>query len=611
MKQALAVLLLAGACSPLFAQTPPLPEGDPPAAQATPSAFTLQMEAPEEVRNLLTQHLELLRYQTLSDLSDTELLRLMDAAQDNTRELLATLGYFSPAIEITRERGSAAQAPVVKLRVTPGAPTLIGDVRMAFTGPMAHDPDAAAQRQQIQAQWPLRTGMRFTQTGWANAKQHALQQLVRQRYPAGQLTQTLADIDPATQRASLSVTLDSGPAYRLGALQISGAQRYDTELITRLARLSPGTEYDQTQLVQAQQRLLDSGYFDLVFVLLDTTADPQSAPVKVQLREALLQKLVIGVGASTDSGARLSLEHTHHKLPLIGWRAVSKLAMDRLTRTLGTELTGTPDESNWRWVTAAQLQSQQEGSFDVSSQRLRAGRSQYGDQIDRNYYLQYDRSQTAATRSTPAVEADSLSANFAFTSRHFDSVTNPSRGWGIGAEVGGGSTLGSQRDPYSRLLGRWMAYVPLGKPSDDASANRSAGRLALRAQAGAVLARESISLPSSQLFLTGGDTSVRGYGLRDIGVALPDGQITAGRYLTFGSVEWQRPITGYPRLADWEATVFLDAGAVADTPRELQTKVGVGVGARWKSPVGPLQIDLAYGVAAERLRLHLNVGFSF
>jgi len=32
---------------------------------------------------------------------------------------------------------------------------------------------------------------------------------------------------------------------------------------------------------------------------------------------------------------------------------------------------------------------------------------------------------------------------------------------------------------------------------------------------------------------------------------------------------------------------------------------------RWKSPIGPLQIDLAYGVAVKRLRLHMNVGFSF
>ncbi|MEI8170332.1 MAG: BamA/TamA family outer membrane protein, partial [Rhodoferax sp.] len=112
-------------------------------------------------------------------------------------------------------------------------------------------------------------------------------------------------------------------------------------------------------------------------------------------------------------------------------------------------------------------------------------------------------------------------------------------------------------------------------------------------------------------FLTGGDNTVRGYGLHEIGVPLADGQITAGRYLSIGSVEWQRPITRNGRLTDWEGTAFIDAGAVADKPAELHAKVGVGVGARWKSPVGPLQIDVAYGVAVERFRLHLNVGFSF
>jgi translocation and assembly module TamA len=94
-------------------------------------------------------------------------------------------------------------------------------------------------------------------------------------------------------------------------------------------------------------------------------------------------------------------------------------------------------------------------------------------------------------------------------------------------------------------------------------------------------------------------------------VTQADGQTVAGRYLAVGSVEWQRPIVAQGRLTDWEGTAFIDAGAVADQPGELRAKVGVGLGARWKSPVGPLQMDVAYGVAVKRFRLHLNVGFSF
>lgn len=611
LKWVWAVVLMAGASGAVLAQNTSLPLDAP--NQGTPAlpAFKLNIEAPEALRDLLERHLELLRYQALSDLSDSELMRLMGTAQQDTQDLLATEGYFSPKILIEREPNPTNDVRTVRLLVEPGEPTRVSDVRLVFSGPITSDPAALAQQKRIETQWALKPGTRFTQAAWTKAKQQALLQLRQQRYPTGQVTATLADIDTVGKVARLSVTLDSGPPYQLGALSITGAQRYDTQLITRLTRLPLGSDYDQAQLDEAQQRLVDSGYFDSVFISLDTTANPQSAPVRVQLRESLLQKLVLGVGASTDSGARLSVEHTHHKLPWLEWRAVSKLSVDQETRTLGTELTAPPDESNWRWVTAGQLQNQIVGSFDVNSQRLRGGRSQYGPQIDRNYYLQYDRAQTAATATTSTVTADALSANLALTRRNFDNTTHPTQGWGLGAEVGGGTTLGSQRDPYSRLLLRGIGYVPLGKNDEDDAPKTNASRLALRAQVGAVLARDSITLPASQLFITGGDTSVRGYGLRDIGVTLADGQITAGRYLAFGSVEWQRPITGYPRLADWEGTVFIDAGAVADQPGDLQAKVGVGIGARWKSPVGPLQIDLAYGLASERARLHLNVGFTF
>ena len=318
---------------------------------------------------------------------------------------------------------------------------------------------------------------------------------------------------------------------------------------------------------------------------------------------------MLGVGASTDSGARLSAEHTHHKLPVIGWRALSKLSFDRDNKLLGTELTAPPDENRWRWVTSALLQQQHDGSFDVASQRLRVGRTQSGERIDRTYYLQLDRARSTGVGAPET--ANALSANYAWTQRRFDSLPFPSRGYGLGVELGGGLTLGTDRQPFVRIVTRWLGVWPLGDMEATAPGSPRPSRLTARAEAGAVVARDTATLPSTQRFLTGGDNTVRGYGYRDIGVTLPGGAVAAGRYMAAGSVEWQRPIADSGRFADWESTLFIDAGAVADRPAELRAKVGVGVGARWKSPVGPLQMDLAYGVAVKRLRLHLNVGFSF
>lgn len=581
------------------AQTPP------------PPAFVLGIEAPDNIRTLLERHLDLLRYRELSDLNGGELDRLMASAARDTRDLVATLGYFSAEVRIERQTSGPSMPPVLTLTVDPGPPTLVNDVKIVFSGPIVKDAESDWQRQQIQENWPLRTGMRFSQQEWDAAKQQALRQLTTHNYPSGQVANSSADIDTKDHLAKLVITLASGPLYRLGPLEITGLQRYNAELVTRLARLEPGAPYAQGDLVAAQQRLVDSGFFDSAYVSLNTAGDPTTAPVQVEVREALLQKLVLGVGISTDAGPRLSAEHTHHKIPGIGWRAASKLALDRETRSISTELTSRPDADIWRWVAAAQLQNQQSAGTNINSQRLRAGRSQALERADRAIYAQYDRADSIGTDSTVPVVAQAISANYAVTLRNFDSTPFPSRGWGLGLEVGGGTTLGAEHEPYGRVLARGLTYLPLERNSSVTKPGQDAGRIAVRAEAGAVWARDGAVLPSTQLFLTGGDTSVRGYTYRDIGVSRSNGVVTPGRFLATGSVEWQRPIMLNGRVSDWESTIFLDAGAVADQVQELRAKVGVGAGVRWKSPIGPLQIDLAYGLEVKLLRLHMNVGFSF
>jgi translocation and assembly module TamA len=577
---------------------------------APTNTFTLTITAPDDIKPLLESHLELQRYRELTDLSDDELERLMTQAQQDARSLVATLGYFSPDIAISRQT-SAQQIPDVHLTVTPGLATLVSQVNIHFIGAIASDTQDLAQRQLIESSWSLPIGKRFTQTAWDAAKQQALRQLTTQTYPTGRITSSMADIDPTQRQARLELIIDSGASYRLGELTIEGFNRYDIALVHSLARISAGAQYSQAELVAAQQRLAASGYFDSAFVSVDTSSDPNAARVLIKLREARLQKLVLGLGASTDSGPRLSAEHTHHKVPGIGWLATSKLQLERNNRAIGTELNSPPDVDNWRWVASGLVQNQLLGTLDVTSQQLRGGRKQSSERIDRNFYLQYDRAASVDTDVTVPVIAQSISANYAFAVRYYDKLPFPSSGWGWSAEVGGGTTLGSDPQAYTRLLTRWQGFWRPDNSLAQESSQVGMGRIAMRASAGAILAKDNISLPSTQLFLAGGDNSVRGYGLHTIGVTLSDGSTAAGRYLATGSVEWQHPMRVKGNLTDWESTVFMDAGAVANQPSELSPKVGVGVGARWKSPVGPLQIDLAYGVDVQKFRLHMNLGFTF
>ena len=158
-----------------------------------------------------------------------------------------------------------------------------------------------------------------------------------------------------------------------------------------------------------------------------------------------------------------------------------------------------------------------------------------------------------------------------------------------------------------------MNVIPLGRvPDGDTAAVARQSRIALRAELGAITAKEAAQIPSTLRFLTGGDTTVRGYAYQQIGTVDASGATVAGRYLAVASAEWQKPIVWNGQLTAFESAVFVDAGNVADKARELsKPKVGVGAGLRWRSPVGPLQADLAYGVDVKKFRLHLRLGVTF
>lgn len=587
-------------------------------ADVFPSAsFDVTVRAPDRVRELLEKHIELQRYRAVTDLEDNELARLLVLADKNVRDLVGTLGYFSPDVTIAQEtltpstgRATASRKTVV-ITVMPGVPTLATSIDINFAGAIAtsQDSGAMAQRSDIQRGWQLPNGQPFTQDAWDTAKTQALRALTTRRYPTGKVADSLADIDAPNAAASLSLRLDSGPLYRLGPLKITGVKRYDPVLVPRLARLTPGAEYDQKELTDAQQRLTSSGYFDSAYVFLDPDGDPAAAPVEVQVREAQLQKVILGIGVTSDSGPRALVEHTHLRVPGIGWRAVTKLQADAKTPFAQTEWTSIPNDNYWRWVALARVEQQSDKDLKTQAAKLRFGRTKIGNHIDRSVFVQYDRAQVKgagpqANAATKAGDGSAITANYAWTGRYFDSLPFPSKGYGLGLEIGVGTTLATAtnttRQPFTRVVGRWLGIQPL-----------KIGRLAIRAEAGAVIAKNSEGIPGTQLFRTGGDSTVRGYGFRDVGIKLPNGVTGPGRYLAVGSVEWQRPLIRNGLPSEFENTVFIDAGAVGDAVKDLSPSLGIGTGLRWRSPIGPLQIDLAYGVKVHKVRLHVNVGFVF
>ncbi|TSA11399.1 MAG: outer membrane protein assembly factor, partial [Betaproteobacteria bacterium] len=290
----------------------------PLAAGAQAFNYAVELEVPDAYRELLQQHLEIYTSRENPRMNADQLRLLVGRTPDGIRELLATEGYYSPAIESSLEERQGAW--VARLIVDPGKVSRVAAVELELVGVIAAN-EHGARLATMRERWPLPEGMVFRQAKWEEAKRSVLQLLLTEQYPAARIASSQATVDPNTQKVTLQVALDSGPAFSFGELEVSGLERYPRSIVERLNVIEPGSAYSQAKLLQLQSRLQDSRYFTGATVSTDADPErPERVPVKVQVVEAQSRKLGFGAGASTNTGARGQVEYQDLNFLDRAWR---------------------------------------------------------------------------------------------------------------------------------------------------------------------------------------------------------------------------------------------------------------------------------------------------
>lgn len=562
------------------------------AAQAATPRYTVELDVPKDLRPILSNNLDLLRWRDFPGLQRDQIERLADEAPAQVQRLLETEGYFSPQIRVRIDCPASAPINVV-LSVTPGAPTLIHAVNVEVDGPDGKSDTALTAR--LNRAWALKPGALFRDADWEAAKSRSLSALLSGRWPAARITDSRATIDPATHQASLQLRLDTGPAYVFGGLHITGLRRYPQSIVEHLAPVQPGQSYSQTALLDYQAALQNSPYFRNALVNADLRqAQGDTVPVDVQVSENPAQKLSFGVGMSSDTGRRVQM----------GWRDLNFL--DRAWRLSSEIKLQTREQSGSVKLAFPRTVLGYEDSISLSQSRsdisgLTTRNSSLGAQRERTrgkisvaLALQYQAESLEPVGAASSV-VHALSLTDSWTRRDINSVLYPSRGTIINLQVGGASKALLSTANFVRLYARGLGYVPLGRSN----------LLVFRAEAGAVLANDASGIPQNFLFRAGGANSVRGYAYQSLGLAQGDA-IVGGRYLFTASAEFDHWFT-----RQWGGAMFYDAGNAADTWGALKPVRGYGAGVRWRSPVGLVSVDLAYGQAVHAYRLNFTAGLSF
>jgi translocation and assembly module TamA len=576
------VVVLLALAGPVWAQAP-----DPYVK------YRVEIDAPLPLRDPLRTGLDLYRWQGYETMTPELLARLMLEAQAEARDILAANGYFAPTVRATLD--TAGEPQVVRLAVEPGEPTRVTAIDIRFAGAIAGDPvQENAMLARLRADWLLPVGAVFTQVEWDQAKRHAVATVSERLYAGTRIAASEARIDPELRAATLAITIDSGPPLRFGALRITGVAHHQEARVTSLWTFAPGESYDREKLERFQRRLVATGYFASVQVDADpAAAEGGEVPVRVSLIEGPRRRLELTLGYSTDTQFRGSVDWRNNDVFASDWRLRLNANLETVQQSAEIALDLPERPSGWADTVGVRGKRTDIENLQTDEVAFGVRRTAVEERSRPAFGAAFIASRQQPS-GFPAEDVYATYLDYVHTWRTTDNLLSPRRGAVTQVELGGGVPGISTRG-FGRVIGRAAWFHPFS-PTDE---------VALRAEAGAVLASARDGIPESLLFRTGGATTVRGYNFESLGVTQGEA-VVGGRYLAIVSGEYTRWI--------WEGiglAAFVDAGNASDDLSRFRFALGYGIGVRARSPIGPFRLDVAYGEEDRQVRLHFSVGLSF
>jgi translocation and assembly module TamA len=445
----------------------------------------------------------------------------------------------------------------------------------------------------------------FRQADWDQAKNTALLDLQQRRYAAARIAQSEARIDPDANDAQLAVQFDSGPGFTFGDLRISGTKRYPPSIIRNVNPLQPGEEFSVERLLELQRQIQKTPYFGNVIVGIDNDLQhPDLAPVNVQVTEVPMHRVRAGTGYSSDTGANVLGRYSYYDLFDRAWVFDSQVKIEQQRQFASAEIDMPPDQRGYVDGISTSNERTTLKGIDLRDLRVGVKRALSFEKYDTAYTLDYyldDLKQIDNTPLPPNAIAlpgkhRALVPGFAWARRAVDDPIFPRSGNIVALQTGLGIKGLLTDQSFVRVYARLREYVPIGQRD----------LMIFRTELGADLTTGgNADIPASLLFRAGGTNSVRGYGNQSIG-NLENGTVFPTKYLLTASAEYQHWI-----VPQWGGALFYDLGTAADNWADKTIYKGVGAGVRWRSPVGPVNVDLAYGLQSKQIRPHISLGIAF
>ncbi len=525
------------------------------------------------------------------DTPDWRMQAGLEQADEQIRQALQAFGYYQPVIEQNFQPAEQDGCWSATFDIQPGPRVALRNIDVDILGEASEDDSF----QTLLKKADLKSGEPLRHDHYESLKTGITSLAAERGYFDSHFTLHELRVDPAAGYADVDLHFDSGPRFRFGETRLQ-QDIIDDELLRRYLVFREDQPYTRSALTETSRALSSSGYFGQVLVqpLIEDAKD-REVPVSVTLTPANRHRYTASVGYATDTGPRLGLGYKNVRLNRSGHQFSSDLSLSEVISKLTVGYTiplEKPVTDKLKFEAGYKYENNDSYRADttaISVTRTHLLENQWLQEEglgfgQEKYKLSDDERQSSVL----------LMPGIGWTRTFADNRLYPRKGLRLNFKTRGSVAAVVSDVSFLQLITN--AKGVLGLPW------RS--RVISRVDGGITFMDKFDELPPSVRFFAGGDNSVRGYAYKSLGPENSSGDVEGGKNLLVGSLEIEHMVS-----EKWGLAAFVDSGNAFDELR-LDPKTGAGIGIRWRSPVGPIRLDLAHPFEkdGDMFRVHFTMG---
>jgi translocation and assembly module TamA len=543
------------------------------------------------------------------------------AQQDVGRlqSVLGSFGYYQGEV-VLRIDGHATDDPALPDLLTAAPADPPSKVTLDFTpGPQFHLGKVAVEGDVPQAArdaMKLAPGDPAVAADVLAAQGRILSALRDGGYALAKSSEPIAILHTDRQALDVTFPVTSGPRVDIGKVSISGLQQVNPSFAERQLTLHEGERFSPSAIEAARSDLAGLGVFGSVRAIAGTQLDADGRlPIVFQVAERPRHQVSATIGYSTDLGAEVSAS----------WLDRNLFGNAEQLRLTASATGGGSAQKQPGYSVAAQFIKPAYPWRDTSVQADLGAVDQYLQAYDRkavtgdlllNYKITPHWTASGGINGEQArITQEGMTDNYTLagiplTLKYDDTDNVFDATHGVRAIAQVTPTQSFTGKPGTFVLSQISAstYLDLSTLWDE----HGRSVIALRGLVGKAFGVGQFGLPPDQRFYAGGSATVRGFKYQSVGPQFPDGTPEGGTAISAATVEYRQRI-----LENYGFAAFVDAGqtTASGTPFNGNYHVGVGVGARYYTSIGPIRLDVAVPVNKEpggdSFELYIGIGQAF